>query len=82
MAVEQIPTLQDAEAAIKAGRNSEGERMLKQILESSEGEYPHLSFFALHLLTSLSLAGERQEDTLRQRELALTRLGQLYRDTK
>lgn len=33
MAIEQQPTLQDAEAAISAGKHAEGERILKQILE-------------------------------------------------
>lgn len=38
MAIEQQATLQEAEAAIKAGRNSEGERILKQILQLEDGE--------------------------------------------
>lgn len=39
MAIEQqATTLQEAEAAIKAGRNSEGERILKQIIQSDEGK--------------------------------------------
>ena len=33
MAVEQQPTLQDAETAISSGKTAEGERILKQILE-------------------------------------------------
>jgi hypothetical protein len=38
MAIEQLPTLQQAEDAIKAGNNSEGERKLKQILDATNGE--------------------------------------------
>ncbi|UZJ53168.1 hypothetical protein CBS101457_002488 [Exobasidium rhododendri] len=64
MAIEQLPTLQQAEDAIKAGNNSEGEKMLKQILDAA-------------------VVGDKEEpETLRQKELALMRLGQLYRDTK
>jgi hypothetical protein len=39
MAIEQQPTLQQAEDAIKAGNNSEGERILKQIMEGMTGEH-------------------------------------------
>lgn len=46
MAVEQNLTLQEAETAIKAGRISEGERILKQILESSEGKIAFTDSFA------------------------------------
>lgn len=54
MAVEQNATLQDAETALKAGKNSEGERILKQILETGEGEFTERMCNRLHLIGFLS----------------------------
>lgn len=39
MAIEQQHTLQAAEDAIKAGNTQEGERILKQIMETTTGEW-------------------------------------------
>lgn len=39
MAIEQQPTLQAAEDAIKAGKAQQGENILKQILETTDGEF-------------------------------------------
>lgn len=71
MAIEQGGQLKAAEDAIKAGKNAEGERILKQILEVKINDG-----------TSNEGTSSADEDNLRQRELALTRLGQLYRDEK
>lgn len=62
MSVEQQP-LQQAEQSIKAGNHAEGERQLKQILETRQKNK------------------DISEESLRLQELALVRLGQLYRDT-
>jgi hypothetical protein len=42
MAIEQQPTLQQAEDAIKSGNNAEGERILKQIMDEKNGKSDEL----------------------------------------